>query len=489
MRTSQILEKAESDLLVYLLSLTGQPRTVKSSLQRLCELLEQNVVIREPTRFRSTVLGLLWHADVLVRRWASKAITLLGLGTATSVNVLYRCLGSEENFENRAWLISAIGKLAGQSNVKKICEDAKIDYFKEYELAARLFSDQKFEDLGSKFIDIETDTNHALLWLSLSEGYEKAPENVAHSSFDNVEVVRQLNLHPDPKVAEYSVWSLWQHPARSANDLFVEEQMYSRQPAGVRRWIYRLHAKNPEELLQRTDFLQSFYQDSSRDAREGLALGLRDVQLCKAQNEMVRWFTNEEDEVISHLLYEHMARNSQGEERFENLVVSKYQEEANDGPFRNRMMAAASGTPLLNRLRIIDLNESTSKLKSDLGGNQQKLLLTGGNSTMVHIYGNVGNLSLGNQKIKAEKLIQDFSTSGISGETISEILRAAEEKLDKSERGSLAEEINQFAESPNQETAVSLKDRLTKLAETVTAGGKAAAAIDKFLEVVKGIAG
>ena len=101
MRSPQLIAKAEADLLVYLLSLTGQPRTVKSSLQRLCELLEQSVIIQEPTRFRSTVLGLLWHEDVLVRRWASKALTLLGLGTATSVNVLYQCLGSEENFENR----------------------------------------------------------------------------------------------------------------------------------------------------------------------------------------------------------------------------------------------------------------------------------------------------------------------------------------------------------------------------------------------------
>ncbi|MFP7675444.1 hypothetical protein ACG74X_19010 [Marivita sp. S0852] len=405
------------------------------------------------------------------------------------MNVLYRCLGSEANFENRAWLISAVGKLASQSSVRNICEAAGIDYLKEYELAARLFSDQRFESLGSKFIDIETDTNHALLWLSLSEGYEKAPENITHASFENVEVVRQLNAHHDPKVAEYSVWSLWQHPDRTAKDLFIEEQKYSEQPEGVRRWIYRLHAKSPLELLKRTDFLQSFYQDSSRNAREGLALGLRGVQVWTAQNDMVKWFTNEEDEVISHLLYEHMARNCEGEERFEALVVSKYKEEASDGPFRNRMLAAASGTPLLNKLRIIDLDDSASKLRSDLGEPTKQLFSTGGSPKMVNVYGNVGNLSLGDQKIKAEKLVQEFSTSGISGETIAEILSVAGENLDKTESESLANEMNQLAENSNQETAASLKDRLTKLAGTVTAGSKAAAAIDKFLEVVNGIAG
>ena len=446
-------------------------------------------MIREPTRFRSTVLGLLWHGDILVRRWASKAITLLGLGTATNVNVLYKALSSEQDFENRAWLISAIGKLAIQSNVKKICEDAGIDYLKEYELAARLFSEQRFDSLGSKFIDIESDTNHALLWLSLSEGYEKAPENVAHVTYDNVEIIRQLNSHPDPKVAEYSVWSLWQHPDRSAKDLFLEEEKYAVQPSGVRRWLYRLHAKDPEELLKRTDFLQSFYQDASREAREGLALGLRDVQVRQAQNEVVKWFTNEEDVAISELLYEHMARNSDGEKRFEALVVSKYTEEANDGPFRNRMLAAASGTSLLNKLRLIDLDESTNKLKSVIGEPHPQLFSTGGTTTMVNVYGNVGNLSLGDQKIRADKLIQDFSSSGISAETITEILKAAEANLGKVEREGLAQEINKFADAPNQESAMSLKDKLTALAGTVNAGGKAAAAIDKLLEVLQGVAG
>lgn len=489
MRPSRILENAESDLLVYLLSLTGQPRTVKSSLQRLCELLEQNVVIREPTRFRSTVLGLLWNDDVLVRRWASKAITLLGLGTATNVNVLYQSLRSEIDFENRAWLISSIGKLANQTNVKKICDDAGIDYLKEYELAARLFSERRFDSLGSKFIDIESDSNHALLWLSLSEGYQKAPENVAHVTYENVEIVRQLSTHPDPKVAEYSVWSLWQHPDRSAKDLFLEEEKYAVQPSGVRRWIYRLHAKDPDELLKRTDFLQSFYQDTSREAREGLALGLRDVRVQQAQSEVVKWFTNEEDVAISELLYEHMARNSEGEDRFEALVVSKYKEEANDGPFRNRMLGAASGTPLLNKLRLIDLDESATKLKFEIGEHQPQLFSTGGNTTMVNVYGNVGNLSLGNQKIKADKIVQDFSSSGISADIIAEVLKVAEAKLGKDEREGLAEEINKFADEPNQESAISLKDRLITLAGTVDAGGKAATAIDKFLEVLQGIAG
>lgn len=489
MRNSRILEKPEADLLVYLLSLTGQPRIVKSSLQRLCEFLEQGILIREPTRFRSTVLGLLWNDEVLVRRWASKAITLLGLGTGTNVDNLYKCLNSEGNFENRAWIIAAIGKLARQTNVKNICDSAGIDYLKEYELAARLFSQQKFEGLGSKFIDIESDSNHALLWLSLAEGYGKAPENVAHVSFENVEVVRQLNGHSDPKVAEYSVWSLWQNPKRTADDLFLEEQSYSDQPEGVRRWINRLHAKSPTELLERTDFFQQLYRDTSRTAREGLALGLRGVQILMGQDHIIDWFMNEEDEPISHLLYEHMARNCDGEQRYEELVVSKYKEEANDGPFRNRMLAAASGTPLLNKLRIIDLQDSTLKLKADLRDDQQQLFQTEGNTTMVNVYGNVGNLSLGDQTIKAEKLVQKFSTSGVSGETITEILKVANQKFDRTECDQLAEEMNKLAENPDKATALSLKERLEKLAGTVTAGSNAAVAIEKFLEIVQGIAG
>jgi len=176
------LSKAESDLLVYLLSLNGQAKVVKSALQRLCELLESKVNIGERAAFRTTVLGLIWHVDTQVRRWAFKAITLLGRSPNTYlVGALYSRLRVERDFESRAWAIAAIGNFDPSVEVRAICGRAAIDYLKEYELAITLFIDTKSKSIPTAFVNIETDSEQVLLWTSLLEGYEKAPTNIAHN--------------------------------------------------------------------------------------------------------------------------------------------------------------------------------------------------------------------------------------------------------------------------------------------------------------------
>ena len=85
MTAVKLLSKEETDLLVYFLSLNGQPKAIKFALQRLCELLEAKFNIGERARFRSTILGLIWNTDIQVRRWAFKALTLLGRSSNTDL--------------------------------------------------------------------------------------------------------------------------------------------------------------------------------------------------------------------------------------------------------------------------------------------------------------------------------------------------------------------------------------------------------------------
>ena len=270
MPLKRTLDNYESTLLKFLLGQTGQPQNVKTALQRLCGLLEKGVFFPDRPAFRQPVLSLLYHKDLLVRRWATKAIALLGMGTTTSPNIVLDALKRESDFENIAWFIAAIGQLYSETNVKKICDDAGIDYLKEYELAARLFLNARFKALGPKFIDIEKDGNLALRWLALLEGYKKAPENVAHHTYSNSEMVRQLNTHPDPTVSEYSIWALWQNPATGYDHLMIKCPDYVQKPAGVRRWIYRLFTKTTDVILSELDAFQQFSSDPSEKAREGL---------------------------------------------------------------------------------------------------------------------------------------------------------------------------------------------------------------------------
>lgn len=488
MTTTKVLPKAETDLLVYLLSLNGQPKVVKSALQRLCELLEAKFNVGERSTFRSTALGLIWHTDIQVRRWAFKALTLLGRSTSTDlVGALYSRLAAEIDFENRAWAISSIGSFETHASVKAICDRAGIEYLKEYELAVRLFAVDRTNPISTAFVNIERDTAEVLLWTSLLEGYEKAPQNIAHHKHENHVLITQLNSHPDAKVAEYSIWSLWHHPLRSPNDLAVPRHAYSNQAPPIRRWIYRLQTKRPEALVADSDFFKTMVRDSSDDAREGLALGLRTARVTCGTEDFLEWHAMEETPQIKDLILEHMARNSDGRPAFSSLVSTAYQDNPRDSSFRNRMKSASSGTELLNDLRRIDVEEERQSMQdSFVRQGQSGFLLPEKGSLVVNINGNVGNLSLGNQSIHAEKLVQDFSSNGLDANSIAQILKLATEVLNPVDQAALAKEINAFAEERSPQTAKSLKDRLIGLSETVTAGGKFAGAVDKLIEAVSG---
>jgi len=303
-----------------------------------------------------------------VRRWAFKALTLLGRSTSTDlVGALYSRLTTQADFENRAWAISSIGSFETHANVRAICGKAGIDYLKEYELAVKLFAEGRTNPISTAFVNIDRDTAEVLLWTSLLEGYEKAPQNIAHYKHENHVLITQLNSHPDAKVAEYSIWSLWHHPLRSPDDLAVPRQAYLNQAPPIRRWIYRLQTKEPEALVADSDFFKTMFRDPSDDAREGLALGLRTAHVTCGTEDFLEWHAMEEAPQIKDLILEHMARNSDGRPAFSSLVSTAYQENSRDSSFRNRMKSASSGTELLNDLWRIDVEEERQSVQDRLG--------------------------------------------------------------------------------------------------------------------------
>jgi hypothetical protein len=486
----KILDTAEQELIGYYLSLSGQHTIVKSALQRLCFALENRFVLIQTQSFRQQVLGHLWSEDIFVRRWAIKAIALLGLGPSTRRSIISSRLPDESDFENRTWLIAAISKLFSEPSVKKICDDEGIDYEKEYDLSVRLFRDSSgLETIGTKFVNIEKEGPLALKWFSLLEGYQKAPENLAHTSFSNTEMVRQLNRHHDAIVSEYSVWSLWQNPNCSAKMLSFKEDEISTKAVSVRRWIYRLYAKTPNLFVQKQDLFSSFTNDVGVKAREGLALGLSHEVLAGIEDLMLEWYSCEEDPEVRDLVLEHIAKNSTLDSRFPAVVTKEYRKYLAGASFRKRMLSSASGTALLNDLRKIDLMEDASKLRDEMAS--EPSLFNNGSTTMtnINITGSVGNFSTGNLKIETEKFKQSFkSSSPDSAAALNAILDFLSEDsaLSEEEKAAIKADTKAMVDSPDAKKAATLKGRLVSGMRSLGDGAKIAAEFRKMIELLDG---
>lgn len=481
----RVLSSDELDLLRLLLVQASRPDIVKPALQRLCGLLEDHVYFSNRSAVRQLVLPLLYNKSISVRRWATKAVAYLGLGNSVDEDYLLLALGRETDRENRSWFIAAIGTLSPELQVLEVCDRAHIELTKEYELAKRLYrSDPK--PLGAKFIDIESDLDATLIWLTLLEGYGRNPDDIAHDKYNSSEIVRQLVSHSNPTVSEYSVWALWKNSGLGYRHLLLAPSEFESKPADVRRWIYRLFASEEEIVHANLDLLQQMSVDRSVKAREGAAMGIATMRSDKLAEIVNAWLSEEQEPRIRDALFEHMALNSPDNNYFSSVVTEEFKEHGSNNAFRARMLVSAAGTPLLNDLRAIQVREQ--RRKHELATGRQFDMFYGETpmTNNYNFFGNVANFVAGNQRIDTDSFEQSFSFSGFDADALAAVIEQAKKQGGEVAGEALIADINEVAKSKDSKSVKSLKDRLTTLSNTVTAGTSAAIAIDKLKEVLEG---
>ena len=199
-----ILSEEDELLIRFMLQLQGCPREVKAGLQRLCNFYEAGRRLSDAHEIRVHVCYLLWSEDVLVRRWAYKALALIG--DVSNVDVLIARSKQESDRENQTWAMAAIiGLLRGKS-VKEICDEKGLDFSESLLLAARLYAPPAWLRYAPcPTVRVHKADELTLKWACLLSGYDKAPENLFEPAHDNRVLLRELNGSHAREVSEYSI--------------------------------------------------------------------------------------------------------------------------------------------------------------------------------------------------------------------------------------------------------------------------------------------
>jgi len=363
----------EAALIKYQIELVARPAVVKAGLQRLCGHLESGLHLTDIGPFRNAIVGLIFTGEILVRRWAYKA--LAHVGQKADIGTLSERMRSESDPENLTWIMSAIFGLSRTSTVLEVCRESGAEFSDAMALASLLYGNNAIERIGTDLPQVNVETADALTlkWCALLAGYEKAPPNLLHPHYENRALLGVLNGHHASEVAEYSVWALWKSAEFSVDDLRIPQQDFLSRPENVRRWTNRLIAKHPRFLAENLDLFDDLYEDDALKAREGLALGIRDVHVPELEPRVLRWFGKEADSDLKELILEHLAISGSGDAEMFDMLYESYSKASADGSLRRRLRAAVSsrGGKLFQAFNTVDAASFMLAGSATLFGNEQ----------------------------------------------------------------------------------------------------------------------
>jgi hypothetical protein len=374
---------AEEAAYVLALLQDPDPENKKSGLQRLCKLYRLGLMLRSPHVFRQNLNGLLFNESPKVRRWALNAIALAGKSVENLEGVL-DCI--ERYRDDPEILVAGVPALFGLSTareVSKLLRRRKIPLEGATLVASAQYSADHRGIIRRKRINIERADQLELRMAALLVGMSKAPENLFHSKYTNRIIIGQLNGHDDDLVAQYSVWAIAENPALGVGDLTIPLKDTESLPPNVRGWIYRLVTVDDATAAAHLEYIVLGSEDPSDEAREGLAIGIRNVFVDGMDETTFRWLPDEPIPRIRQRLLEHMAACAEKCPSYLTPVLQSYRE--SDRAAQIRLEGAAQGTSTYRELRRIAMATEQATLNLDGDGVR----------TMVTQYINTGGGSIG----------------------------------------------------------------------------------------------
>ena len=483
----------EAALIKYQIELIARPAIVKSGLQRLCSHLEAGRLLTDPGPLRNTIVGLVFTGSPLVRRWCYKALAYLG--KPDDIVTLSEKMRTESDPENQTWIMSAIFSLSRAGTVLDVCREAGAEYSDAMALAALLYGKGAINRIGADLPKVNVDTADPLTlkWCALLAGYEKAPPNLLHPHYENRALLGALNAHDAAEVAEYSVWALWKSPEFTMDDLAIQPHQYLSQPENVRRWTNRLIAQTPSFLAANLDLFDDLYDDAALKAREGLALGIRDVHIPELQPHVMQWYGQEIDTDLREIILEHMDVSDDGDTDLFDLLYDQYNRAEAEGSLRRRLRAAVSGRSgkLFQAFRSIDAASYVIGNSAALFANDQSqgsLLTMSTNNTTFNIGRdlNAQNVAGGDMVAIANESVQQLKQedAGVAN-VLEQIIALAREKgaFTAEQSTELLVAVDAVAKEPSQENKGKLLDKMKALAGVVSVAS-AATKLPELIAVV-----
>lgn len=492
-KPNRFLRDPEVNYINFGLRLDVMHAAQKRTLQRLCEWYEKGRRLQDATYTRQLIHSLLGSEDTLVRRWAIKALSLIG--HRDDFRRIVDRLRVEDDEEAKTWGVSGLVRNAQELGLKQICEMAGLENSAAISLAARLYAPSSWLAHHADEPRISPDDDDLTLkWAIFLIGYGKAPVDLFHPKHSNELFLGQLNAHPTAEISEYSIWALWERPDFGAVYSKVPLVDAAKHPESVRKWLYRLATKSPTDVGLDPDAFADLRRDAQAKAREGLAQGVADLRPADFDHEVTEWYSVEDDlNVREHLLVSMASRNTESD-IYSEAVRAQFAKEAPDSAMRRRLLAASIGSPLYQGLRALDVN--AEKARQGLLEYEPQI------HTQINVLGdiNMGNTFKAGGNINAQNLaggdmigsanaaVQHLEQSdAATAQVLMQVLAMVQSAKTVPGGSEVADAVKRVAEAPTVENKKSLLERVKGFATAAAAAGSILTHGDKVLAAVQSL--
>jgi hypothetical protein len=487
----RLLRDAEANYISFGLRLEMPAADHKRTLQRLCEWYEQGRRLQDPTHTRQLIHSLVGSENVLVRRWAIKALALIG--HVDDFRRIADRLRVEEDREAQTWGVTGLVRNAQERGLAEICEIAGLANSTAISLAARLYAPRSWLANHADETRISLDDDELTLkWAIFLIGYGKAPVDLFHPKFSNEVFLGELNAHPSPEISEYSIWGLWERHEFGASFSKVPLVDAGKHPESVRKWLYRLATQSPSDVGFDPDTLADLRRDVAAKAREGLAQGVADLPADAYGDEVIEWYSVEDNPRVRENLLVSMAVRNLESSTYTDAVVAQFAKEQPDSAVRHRLLAASVNSPLYQRLRSLDRTADSAR----------QGLLEYGDAAVIQVAGdlnmgatfNVGgnlnaqNLAGGDMIGSANAAVQQLQRSDEgAAEALKMVLDMLERSKDAPGSSEVAAAVKQVADAPTPENKKSLLERVKGWVAGAAAAGTIVTGADKVILVLSSL--
>lgn len=350
-RTNTFIDPRDAAYLELLIG-DKDPESQKVGLQALCKFYRQGLRFRDSERLTVHLMGLLFSAAPKVVRWALNALALAG-----SRHNVVAIVGAIQRNKSDPDIIgagvSALCALVSEDEARAQLAKADLPIEGAILLAAVQHSGHFQNELRVARVNIDYADPSQLRLAGVLVGLDKAPENLFSISHPNRDVIGELNYHPDPIVAQYSVWATYEHPKFSLKNLRLPLHDVPSKPANIRKYVYRLVVKDAATAQDNLDFIVMGSEDESAEARAGLASGLKDIYFDGVEEIIIDWYQDEDDDTIKQRLLEHMAGNAERCGGYEPFVLRAYEASDANSLTRARLESAARDTGIYLEMKKI----------------------------------------------------------------------------------------------------------------------------------------
>lgn len=328
---------------------SNDPRRQKAALQELCRLSRSGKTFRPEAKatFEQVVAGLTVNAtDSKVVRWGLNAIARIGTvaNTAQSAMMtLRRYAGNPEIVAAAVAALAALyrGRIPAEVAMSDVDPATRV-------LAAMQTVPPKLLDTVSLAIDIDTADAELLKLALIVIGLNRDIQHLLHPRHENGAIIKALGQHDDAIVRQYSVWAVIENARLGPEHLGIPFNRLEVQPPNVQSKLLQLAPTAIADPIERQDVIITGSNQSSIEAREGLARGLISTFYDGLQDVTLSWSETETDERVLLPLAEHFARHADDVPSYRVAALDFYDRGA---AFRERIRLGAEGTRLYAEVR------------------------------------------------------------------------------------------------------------------------------------------